>query len=205
MTTLLFVSDVPKSAVRKYQRGMPTVVYMWRVSGTTFRGQMIMPLLFPLELKPPLLRSSSIILGLLHRAGHLLGVAASWIVQVGIDTYRFLSSIFGSGTELDEVEPSKQAKILGKKVFGTTVRCGASLVFASVGAGLGATVLRPSLGQWIGNKSNVLAQLAYSCAQRSLFCNLQDVLIPFAGCAAGDLAGPTIVTICFEKFLHMDL
>lgn len=100
-----------------------------------------------------MLSSLIIILGPLHGAGHLLGVAASWIIQVGIDTYRFLSSVFSPSPELDEVEPSQQAKILGKKVFGTTFRCGASLVFASVGAGLGAIILRPSLGQWIGNKS----------------------------------------------------
>ncbi|PKI77504.1 uncharacterized protein LOC116215243 [Punica granatum] len=137
------LKDVPKSAIRKSQRRLPSLVYMWRVSRTTFRG-------------------------------HLLGVAASWIVQVGIDTYRFLSSIFSPSSELEEVEPSKQAKILGKKVFGTTIRCGASLVFASVGAGLGAAILRPSLGQWIG-------------------------------CAVGDLGGPIIVTVCLEKFLHVEL
>lgn len=30
------------------------------------------------------------------------------------------------------------------------MRCSASLVFASVGAGIGATLFRPSVGQWIG-------------------------------------------------------
>ncbi|KAK4782175.1 hypothetical protein SAY86_016277 [Trapa natans] len=137
------LKDIPKSALRKYQRGLPTIVYMWRVSRTTFRG-------------------------------HLLGVAATWLVQVGIDTYRILSSVFNSTSELEEVEPSEQAKVLWKKVFVTTVKCCASLVFAAVGAGLGAIILRPSLGQWIG-------------------------------CAAGDLAGPIIVSIGFEKLLHMNL
>ncbi|KAK4779245.1 hypothetical protein SAY86_006773 [Trapa natans] len=137
------LKDIPKSAARKYQRGLPTVVYMWRVSRTTFRG-------------------------------HLLGVAATWLVQVGMDTCPFLSSIFISASEFDEAEPSRQARILGKKVFGTTVKCGASLAFAAAGAGLGAVILRPSLGQWIG-------------------------------CAAGDLAGPIIVTVGFQKLLNMDL
>ena len=34
-------ADVPKSAVRKADRGMPTLVYFFRISRTTFRGQSI--------------------------------------------------------------------------------------------------------------------------------------------------------------------
>lgn len=135
------LKDVPKSAVRKAERGMPTLVYFFSVSKTTFRG-------------------------------HFLGVAASWLVQVGIEIYRCFSSIFKE--ESDDVDKAERVKLLGKKVTGTTVRCGASLVFASIGAGLGATFCRPSAGQWIG-------------------------------CAVGDLAGPIIVSVCFEKVLHVDL
>ncbi|XP_022716756.1 uncharacterized protein LOC111275596 [Durio zibethinus] len=136
------LKDVPKSAVRKSQRGMPATVYFFRVSRTTFRG-------------------------------HLLGVAAAWLVQTGIEIYRCFSRITNS-EESDGVNITEQTKLLGKKITGVTIRCGASLIFASIGAGIGATLFRPSIGQWIG-------------------------------CAAGDLAGPIIVSVCLEKALHVDL
>lgn len=136
------LKDVPKSTTRKAQRGMPTLFYIWSVSRTTFRGQ-------------------------------ILGTAAAWLVQVGIETYRCLSSIFKSKEE-DEVDPVEQVIILGKKVHIITMKCSASLVFASIGAGIGATVMRPSLGQWIG-------------------------------CVVGDLAGPIIVSFCFENYLQLAL
>ncbi|KAI3445039.1 hypothetical protein Pfo_001704 [Paulownia fortunei] len=82
--------------------------------------------------------------------GHVLGVLASWIVQVGIDIYRFFSSISKAREDSDTVDTAEQVRILKKKVYGATVRCGASLIFASVGAGIGATLIRPSAGQWIG-------------------------------------------------------
>ncbi|XP_044483925.1 uncharacterized protein LOC123209847 [Mangifera indica] len=82
--------------------------------------------------------------------GHFLGVAASWIVQIGIEVYRSISRIMKSGEESDDKVESQEAKLLGKKVFGVTIRCGSSLVFASIGAGIGATIVRPSIGQWIG-------------------------------------------------------
>lgn len=111
------LKDVPRSAARKAGRGMPTLVYFFSVSKTTFRG-------------------------------HLLGVAASWLVQVGIDIYRYFNEIFKA--ENDKVVRAEKARVLGKKVSCTTARCGAALVFASVGAGIGATLLPPSTGQWIG-------------------------------------------------------
>lgn len=113
------LKDVPKSAVRKAGRGMPSSVYFFSISRTTFRG-------------------------------HFLGVAASWLVQVGIDIYRFISCIFNSKEEVDKIYKEEQVKLLGRKVYGVTIRCGASLVFASIGAGVGATLIRPSAGQWIG-------------------------------------------------------
>ncbi|XP_057464757.1 uncharacterized protein LOC130754547 [Actinidia eriantha] len=138
------LKDVRRSAVRKAERGMPTSHYFFSVSRTTFRG-------------------------------HFLGVAASWVVQVGIDIYRFFSALFkDDNVEVDKAEAAEQVQLLGKKVYGTTVRCGASLVFASIGAGIGATLFRPSAGQWIG-------------------------------CAVGDLAGPIIVSVCMEKVFHADI
>ncbi|KAM7504285.1 hypothetical protein LguiB_003189 [Lonicera macranthoides] len=113
------LKDLPKSAVRKAGRGMPTLVYFFSVSRTTFRG-------------------------------HCLGVAASWLVQVGIDIYQFFSCTCHSKEETHNIDKAEQARLLGKKVCGVTIRCGASLVFASIGAGLGAKVFQPSTGQWIG-------------------------------------------------------
>lgn len=111
------LKDVPKSAVRKANRGMPIYTYFFCVSRTTFRG-------------------------------HFLGVAASWLVQVGIECYRFVRDISKPDDETDARE--EQVKALGKKVYGVTLRCGASLVFASIGAGIGATLFRPSSGQSVG-------------------------------------------------------
>ncbi|KAL5548615.1 hypothetical protein UlMin_003846 [Ulmus minor] len=82
--------------------------------------------------------------------GHFLGIAASWIVQVSMEIYRFFNHLIKSKQEGDEVETAEQAKLLGKRVSATTVKCSASLVFASIGAGIGATLIRPSAGQWIG-------------------------------------------------------
>lgn len=132
------LKDAPKSATRKAGRGMATSNYVLCVSRTTLRG-------------------------------HFLGVLASWFVQVGIDIYRFFTSIYktkeASG---DTIDTSENFQILGKKIYGTTIRCSASLVFASLGAGIGAAVIRPSTGQWIG-------------------------------CAIGDMTGPIIISLCFEK------
>ncbi|KAK4253147.1 hypothetical protein QN277_010753 [Acacia crassicarpa] len=116
------LKDIPQSAVRKAGRQMPTFVYIYCVSRTTFRG-------------------------------HLLGVAASWIVQVGIDLYRFFTSGFKTSEEDDE----KQVGILAQRVSVATVRCISSLIFASIGAGIGAALVRPSLGQWIGCAAGDLA------------------------------------------------
>ncbi|KAL3815093.1 hypothetical protein ACJIZ3_016361 [Penstemon smallii] len=82
--------------------------------------------------------------------GHLLGVLASWIVQVGTDVYRFFTSISKARKENETIDTKEQLQVLGKKVNGITIRCGASLIFASIGAGIGATLVRPSIGQWIG-------------------------------------------------------
>ncbi|KAJ8558449.1 hypothetical protein K7X08_005215 [Anisodus acutangulus] len=109
------LKDVPKSAARKAQRGMSSVIYFCSVTKTTCRG-------------------------------HFLGVLASWFVQVGIDIWRF----FKSKKDDDTLDRSKKIQLLGSKISIVTVRCGASLVFASIGAGIGAMMIRPTTGQWIG-------------------------------------------------------
>lgn len=138
------LKDIPRSATRKAGRNMPTMVYFYCVSRTTFRG-------------------------------HMLGVAASWLVQVGMDLYRFFSSGFKAQHEEDnDLDQTKQVGVLGQKVFIATIRCSSSLIFAAIGAGIGATLVRPSLGQWIG-------------------------------CAAGDLAGPIIVAFCADQLFQVKL
>lgn len=82
--------------------------------------------------------------------GHCLGVLASWVVQIGIDLYRFFTSIFKTKEENETVDTKEQVRVLGHRVFGDTARCCASLICASIGAGIGATFIRPSAGQWIG-------------------------------------------------------
>ncbi|KAE9621782.1 hypothetical protein Lalb_Chr01g0018421 [Lupinus albus] len=106
--------------------------------------------------------------------GHMLGVAASWLVQVGIELYRFFNSIFKSTDEDDDVDKTKQVGLLGQKVFVASVRCSSSLIFASIGAGIGATIVRPSLGQWIGCAAGDLAGpiIVAFCADQVFKVNL---------------------------------
>ncbi|EYU27039.1 hypothetical protein ABFS82_02G117800 [Erythranthe guttata] len=116
------LKDVPKSAARKAARRLPVLTYFSCVSKTTFRG-------------------------------HLLAVLASWTVQISIDIYHFFASIYKTSKdeeEADTVETSQQVRLLGKRICGATFKCGASLVFASIGAGIGAMFIRPTIGQWIG-------------------------------------------------------
>lgn len=58
--------------------------------------------------------------------------------------------------EVDEIDEAEKAMLLRRKIAGATMRCSASLVFASIGAGIGATLFRPSTGQWIGKTSPAL-------------------------------------------------
>ncbi|KAL9235248.1 hypothetical protein vseg_010024 [Gypsophila vaccaria] len=88
---------------------------------------------------------------------HCLGVAASWIVQVGVDIYRTLYRMFNSKEEVDDVNAREELQLLGGKIFAASVRCTASLLFAAIGAGIGASCIRPSLGQWVGCAAGDLA------------------------------------------------
>ncbi|KAI4295275.1 hypothetical protein L6164_035337 [Bauhinia variegata] len=106
--------------------------------------------------------------------GHILGAAASWIVQVGIDLYRFFTSTFKSGEVDDNVDRTQQIVVLGNKVFLATVRVSSSLVFASIGAGIGAALFRPSVGTWIGGACGDLAGpvIVAFCADKFFSVNL---------------------------------
>ncbi|KAL7083603.1 hypothetical protein ACP275_14G174100 [Erythranthe tilingii] len=79
--------------------------------------------------------------------GHFLGVLASWIVNVGVDIYEFFTYVY---KRRHRVGTAQQFRVLAKWVFGATIRCAASLVFASIGGGVGATIVNPAAGQFIG-------------------------------------------------------
>lgn len=79
--------------------------------------------------------------------GQLLAVAASWFIQVVIEGYRcFFRKNISNSEDIDNIQ---RVRLFRKKIFGTTIKCSASLVFASIGAGIGA-LFHPSNGQWIG-------------------------------------------------------
>jgi hypothetical protein len=90
--------------------------------------------------------------------GHAVAIAASWLVQLIFDIYKCVWNVYRRKRKLEkgntkgyyEVEVDELIK-LWRKVVGNTLKCGASLALASVGAGAGATIVRPALGQWIGN------------------------------------------------------
>ncbi|GJY20503.1 hypothetical protein Tco_0393069 [Tanacetum coccineum] len=69
--------------------------------------------------------------------------------KVGIECYGCVCDIVKSkneGAEVDVVvQKGERAKVLGKRVCDITVRYGASLVLASIGAGIGATLFRPTI------------------------------------------------------------
>lgn len=104
----------------------------------------------------------------------MLGVAASWLVQVGIDLYRFFSSTFQGQYEDNDVDQTNQVGVLGQKVVIATVRCTSSLIFASIGAGIGATFIRrPWLGQWVGKIVNNTFRELQDCCILLEFCDLR--------------------------------
>lgn len=97
--------------------------------------------------------------------GHFLGVLASWVIQVGLDVYMYIQRKLSKSKKAnDEVSEEtdttqdtiEEGVVLRKKVCGATVRCVGSLVFASIGAGIGATMFRPSSGQKIGTNHDPL-------------------------------------------------
>jgi hypothetical protein len=85
-------------------------------------------------------------------AAHALGVAANWLVQLVLDIYRSISNSFYVRTK--EGKPmgmdARELKRLARRTVGNTLKGIASLVLASLGAGLGTVLIRPSTGTWIG-------------------------------------------------------
>ncbi|CAM0949830.1 unnamed protein product [Alopecurus aequalis] len=78
---------------------------------------------------------------------HALGVAAAWVVQSLVQVYTcFIRRPDNDEELLDERE---KFRLFGRKIYSVTIKCGFSLVFASIGAGLGC-LLHPVHGQWIG-------------------------------------------------------
>ncbi|GJR63499.1 hypothetical protein Tco_1505661 [Tanacetum coccineum] len=66
--------------------------------------------------------------------GKILGYAASWLVQVGIECYRYVHDISKSN-QVDDInvdaKHEERAKLLRKRVYYVTVRCCSSLISAS--------------------------------------------------------------------------
>lgn len=149
---------------------MPTCTFCYKVSKTTFRGDTTKSL--TLDYTPLSNRNLSNMYLNLISTGHLLGVVASWAIQVGLDIYMYFQrklnkSKKASDEASDETNTTEdtieEGVVLRKKVCGATVRCVGSLVFASIGAGIGATMFRPSAGQKIGTNHKLL--LSINCNQ----------------------------------------
>ncbi|BAT88274.1 hypothetical protein VIGAN_05173100 [Vigna angularis var. angularis] len=102
--------------------------------------------------------------------GYMLGVSASWVVQVGIGLFQF----FKSKSKNENLSNNVRIRVLRQKVFLATVRCNASLIFASIGAGIGASLIRPSVGQWVGCAIGDLVGpvIVAVCADKVLHLNL---------------------------------
>lgn len=93
--------------------------------------------------------------------GHALAIAATWLVQLALDVYNCIHNVYQKSKKWarndinqhqEDIKALEREELamLERKIVGNTVKCGASLVFASIGAGLGAILIRPSSGQWIG-------------------------------------------------------
>ncbi|XP_027337489.1 uncharacterized protein LOC113851216 [Abrus precatorius] len=100
--------------------------------------------------------------------GHLIGFSASWLVQVGIRLFQFFNPMSKNN---DGISKAERMRILRHKVFIATVRCNASLIFASVGAAIGATLFRPSIGQWVGGVvGDLVGPVIVAVCAEKVFC-----------------------------------
>ena len=78
---------------------------------------------------------------------HALGVAATWVVQSVVQVYKcFIRQPDNDDELFDEKE---KLRLFARRIYSVTIKCGFSLFFASIGAGLGV-LLHPVHGQWIG-------------------------------------------------------
>ncbi|XP_024537624.1 uncharacterized protein LOC9649803 [Selaginella moellendorffii] len=122
-TAWKLLKDVPKSAVRKARRHITKIELFTGVAKTTFRA-------------------------------HALGVGASCLVQEVLDIYRSGRVIYihrqnpgrakGNKKEIDVLHS------LARRTAGNSLKAVASLTCASIGAGCGAVLIKPSTGTWIG-------------------------------------------------------
>lgn len=86
--------------------------------------------------------------------GQLLGIAASWLVQLLIDIYTYIRALYRRRRKMQtgvdyRVEKEELAFFL-RKTVGNTLKCGAALALSSVGAGIGVVLIYPSWGQRLG-------------------------------------------------------
>jgi hypothetical protein len=136
--------DAAKSSKRKATRGMSIPEYTYCVARTTFRGKIFLQCHFSF--------CRCIIYCLTQlfyflKTAHALGVAAAWVVQSIVQVYKcFVRRPDNDEELLDEMD---KFRLFGRKIYSVTIKCGFSLVFASIGAGIGA-LLHPMHGQWIG-------------------------------------------------------
>lgn len=87
--------------------------------------------------------------------GQLLGIAASWLVQLLLDIFFCIRAIYRQRRKLPAgfkgfaIEQDELAFLL-RKTVGNTLKCGAALALASVGGSLGAVMIGSNWGQRIG-------------------------------------------------------
>lgn len=89
--------------------------------------------------------------------GQLLGIAASWLVQLLLDIFFCIRALYRRRRKLPagntgwycQIEQEELAFLL-RKTVGNTLKCGASLALASVGGGLGVVMISSNWGQRIG-------------------------------------------------------
>ncbi|KAL5224391.1 hypothetical protein ABZP36_011030 [Zizania latifolia] len=139
-TAWKLLKDASKSSKRKAARGISFPEYTYCVARTTFRGRLCgcaCNVDFPFV--------GYISHAFLLQTAHALGVAAAWVVQSIIEVYKCFIRKPSNDQELFD----DKLKMFGKKIYGITIKCGFSLVFASIGAGLGVLV-HPVHGQWLG-------------------------------------------------------
>lgn len=117
---------------------------------------------------------------------------ANWVVQLVLDMYRYgrasLSKRQVEGKKQGKQglqDPSKDFKGLMRKAAGNSLKGGASLVLASIGAGVGTVLIKPSIGTWIGKSictssfflevQNVTVDCFYCCGTQFLTLHLPNL------------------------------
>lgn len=125
-TAWKLLKDIPLSSQRKAGRRLLTSELLIAVTKTTFRAQ-------------------------------LLGIAAGWLVQLLVDIFFCIRALYrrrrklpaGSTVWFSQIE-REELVFLIRKTVGNTLKCGASLLLASIGSGLGVVLISSNWGQRIG-------------------------------------------------------